>query len=102
MSWNWERLDEEKKYPAEGMVTISTEEYRDLISKISRLRELGQKEHDDWNTERRKAESLEERVRNLERKLAEINEWFDDCEGKRTEFKLWKVERLEKKEADNE
>lgn len=100
MSWNWDcNGDEDKKeYPSLGTVTISTDEYKDLIQRIADLKVKGQREHDDWYSEKRRADALDEDLREAEAFIAEINEWFDaDSEGHfRTAFRLWKVAKEEK------
>lgn len=98
MSWSWNEQEEEKIYEMHGTVTISTEEYRDLIRGLCELRAKGQKEHDDWRHEYTRANDLEKRLKSCEEKLIEINSWLDSDDSLRPKFKLWKVERLEKDE----
>ena len=100
MSWNWNVEKEEKNYEVHGTVTISTEEYRDLIQGMCELREKGQREHDDWYKEYSRANDLEKRLKACEEKLTEINEWFDSDDSLRPKFRLWKMEKSEKEESE--
>ena len=97
MSWNWKDREEyeNKEYEVHGTVTISTEEYRDLITQAEKLYAAGQKEHDDWYEERRRAEKAEDSLKKAEASLAELTEWLDSDESLRPKFKLWKVEKME-------
>lgn len=81
MSFNWCGEVEEKEYES-SEVTISTEEYRDLISDVARYHFAGQKEHDDWYREYRKREELES-------KLAKINKFFEECPEIRIALEEW-------------
>lgn len=100
MSWNWTTEKEEKNYETHGTVTISTEEYRDLIVGLCELREKGQREHDDWYKEYQRANDLEKKLKVCEEKLLDINNWFDSDDSLRQRFRLWKLEGLEKNESE--
>lgn len=65
MSWRWSEEFEKKEYEVKGTVTIGTEEYRDLIEEVTRLRIAGQREHDDWLAERIRADKLESKIKEL-------------------------------------
>lgn len=71
MSWNWCAREEQEKreYPVTGTVTISTEEYRDLIEEKELLWQKGQAEHDSWWDEYRKRECAETKAKKLQEKV---------------------------------
>lgn len=99
MSWNWKDIDEEqekKVYDLQGTVTITTDEYRDMFTEITRLKFAGQREHDDFKDQYYKRQELEKKCTELTKRLDELNAWLDEDDAARTKFKLWKVERLEK------
>ena len=100
MSWNWNSDIEEREYETKGAVTIGTDEYRDLIKDVCDLRSAGQKEHDDWYREYNRANDLERKLRECEKKLAEINGFFDSDDSVRTKYKLWKIEQEESEEGE--
>lgn len=99
MSFGWSNEVSEKDYEIKGTVTISTEEYRDLINEACTLRAKGQKEHDDWYDEYNKRRELESKLSKCETKIQEFNDWLNSDDSARTKFKLWKVE---KESADEE
>lgn len=102
MSWQWHDEElENKEYDIQGTVTISTNEYRDLIAQAYTLKAAGQKEHDDWYTEYKKREEFEKKVNDLTKKLDEINLWFEEDDASKTKFKLWKVEQIDKAKEIN-
>lgn len=93
MSWNWNEEAEVKEYETKGTVTIGTDEYRDLITEIERLRASGQKEHDDWYKELREKDNYKAKLDEAEAKLNKIEAWFEEDGESKTKFKLWKVEQ---------
>lgn len=100
MSWNWNSDIEKREYETKGTVTIGTDEYRDLIQDVCDLRSAGQKEHDDWYREYNRANDLERKLRECEKKLAEINGFFDSDDSVRTKYKLWKIEQEENEKGE--
>ena len=70
MSWGFEIEEEKKEYPVAGTVTISSEEYRDLVRQTVELKMKARKEHDDWYEQMNKAKALENQ-------LAECKDLFD-------------------------
>ena len=96
MSWSWKEENEEiaKKYEQAGMVTISTEEYRDLISQVYKLQAAGQKEHDDWYKEYQRANELEKKLQLVEKKLSEFDVWFTQNTVAADDFKAWKIQKI--------
>ena len=103
MSWNWNSDREEKTYDIKGTVTISTEEYKDLINEVYEVRAAGQKEHDDWYNERRRADDLEKKMKVMEDRLNVLEAWLVatdmDNNSPRAQFSLW---RARQEEQDNE
>lgn len=105
MSWNWKEEEEKKEYEAKGTVTISTEEYRDLIERVQELKAAGQREHDDWYKEYCRAGDLEKKVKALEEKIAEVdkkmalvNEWFSLYPANAEAFKEFKLRKIAQEE----
>lgn len=78
MSWNWKEEIEKKEYETKGTVTISTEEYRDLIAMNYELQQRGQKEHDDWYKEYKRASELEGSNKKLQEKLDLLDEFLSE------------------------
>lgn len=78
MSWNWRDEKEQKQYELKGTVTISTEEYRDLISDVYELQAKGQKEHDDWYKEYQRANELEKTNKALNEKVNMFKEFLSN------------------------
>ncbi len=104
MSWSWKDVDEEqekKVYDFQGTVTITTDEYRDLLNEVNRLKFAGQKEHDDWYKEYNLRTALEKEIKALSKRINEIDAWFDEDDVARTKFKLWKVEQIDKTQEEN-
>jgi len=99
MSFSWKEERERKEYETKGTVTIGTDEYRDLIEEVEELRAAGQKEHDDWYKEYRRADDLEKKVKALEERVAEFNAWIDSDDhfeqNLRSAFKQWKLKKQE-------
>ena len=79
MSWNWNEEEKEvKEYDMKGTVTISTDEYRDLIREVYDLKAKGQREHDDWYKEYNRARDLDEQVKALKRRVERFEEFLAD------------------------
>lgn len=99
MSWSWKEEIEKKEYETKGTVTISTEEYRDLIAMNYELQQRGQKEHDDWYKEYNRANKLEESNKKLQAKLDLLNEFLSEHLTVKEDYDNFimrkKVERLE-------
>ena len=81
MSWNWKDITEEEEkaveYGVQGTVTISTQEYKDLLNQITKLKIAGQKEHDDWYAVRgerdKYKEESEAKTKTIEALTEEVN-----------------------------
>lgn len=91
MGWIFDIDKEPKQYETKGTVTISSEEYRDLVCENVELRVKAQKEHEDWYREYQRAESLEKEKKALKSKLDELNEWLSVSEPARNSFKEYKL-----------
>ena len=103
MSWKWNEDEEVKTYEQSGTVTISTEEYRDLIRRTFELKAAGQKEHDDWYTEYKKREELEKRVVALEKSVNFYTEFINSTEQRKSDYTLYLREiKLQKLEEEND
>ena len=94
-------MDNEKKYDYQGTVTISTDEYRDLISENAdlkcELREINAKNVLYWEMDKLKKE-----VETLKQKCNEQLGFINSSEEQKTKFKLWKLENMERTDEDNE
>ena len=99
MSWDWnERKDQEKKeYDVKGTVTISTEEYRDLIEEKEQLWQAGQHEHDSWWAKYKECDELEKQVKKLQAKIDEFNEFLADHETVKGDFESFCLRKLKEK-----
>ena len=102
MSWNWKEEMEEKEYEVKGTVTISTEEYRDLISEVYDLHSRGQKEHDDWYKEYIRANELEKKNTSLENKIKEYEYFINSDDVLKEKLKSWRLEQMLEKEENAE
>ena len=111
MGWNYEEdEDERKEYPVVGSVTLSTEEYTDLVSALFKARKKADKEHDDWYDEYKehgktkdKVKELEERINNLQNRVSEFMEWMINTRDELlSQFRAWKNEKLIKEQESEE
>ena len=110
MGWNYEAdEDERKEYPVVGSVTLSTEEYTDLVAALFKARKKADKEHSDWYDEytnhgktKDKVKELEKTVESLKTRNAELMEWLGSNEELLAKFKLWKSEKLIKEQESED
>ena len=93
MSWSWNEEIEKKDYETKGTVTISTDEYRDMIRQMYDLHRAGQKEHDDWYQMMKERDSYKDKYETDHKRLVEFDAWLEDDGESKTKFKLWKVEK---------
>lgn len=86
MSWNWDDVRKENEeridYNVQGTVTISTQEYRDLLDRITELKIAGQKEHDDWYSVYKERDSCKEELNKLKEDNIALSEEIK-------QFKSW-------------
>lgn len=69
------RMDDEKKYEVKGVVTIGTDEYRDLIEeRMSAKYELDEYRSKYWN-EQNKVSNLEKKLKKLESDYDKVSEF---------------------------
>lgn len=105
MSWNWNTEEEKKEYETKGTVTISTEEYRDLIESVQKLKAAGQKEHDDWYEEYNKRKSAEEETKKRDELVAKYREYVSSSEIRKADYLAWcdekRMERLAAEENED-
>lgn len=100
MSWSWKEENElVKQYEQAGTVTISTEEYKDLIAQLFKLQFAGQREHDDWYSEMNKRIALEKEVESLKKQVDSVNAWLKEDELATSNYKAWKLRKLEEESA---
>lgn len=78
MSYSWTEKREKKTYEVAGTVSISTEEYRDLIEEKEQLLRDGQREHDDWYKEYNRANDLEKQLKKLQEKWDMFQDFLED------------------------
>lgn len=112
MGWSYkedEDDDERKEYPVVGSVTLSTEEYTDLVRALFKTRKKADSEHNDWyneykdhETTKKKVKELEERINNLQNRVSEFTEWINTRDELSTQFRAWKNEKLIKEQESEE
>lgn len=93
MSWSWKEEREVKQYDTKGTVTISTEEFRDLINEANDLRMAGQKEHDDWYREYTRANDLQTKLDAVSKQLDSLETWLKDDIDSLKNYKLWRIDQ---------
>ena len=89
MSWSWNADEEKKEYEVKGTVTISTEEYRDLIESVANLRIKGQKEHDDWYEQYRECETLKKQLEASKKAVDTYNKYINSTETRKSDYALY-------------
>lgn len=99
MSWNWSTDDEEKVYDVKGTVTISTEEYRDLIAKVYELKAKGQKEHDDWYEQYKECERLKKDMATTKAISEGYVKYINSTETRKSDYALY-LRELKLRELD--
>lgn len=99
MSWSWNPKEEEKEYDTKGTVTISTEEYRDLIRETFDLKAQGQREHDDWYAQYKECENLKQQVESLKKAVNAYNEYINSTETRKSDYGLY-LRELKLRELD--
>lgn len=103
MSWNWNTDDEVKEYEVKGTVTISTEEYRDLIEKVAELKAKGQREHDDWYASYRECDELKKQLEASKKAVDNYNKYINSTDTRKSDYALYLRElRLIELENQNE
>lgn len=84
---------DEKKYSVVGKVEIGTDEYRDLIEAVAKLKaEKDQQFSQYWN-ERTRANNLENDLKAAKEKLADLQGFFDSSEEIKAKYRLYLAER---------
>ena len=76
--------EDEKKYPVQGTVTISTEEYKDLVKTVMDKERESNNYRDKYWTEQSKVNDLEKRLNEL-RAEADIMQAFIAQQPERTQ-----------------
>lgn len=102
MSWNWNVEEEKKDYGVRGTVTISTEEYRDLVVKVQELKAAGQREHDDWYEEYKKNSDLKKEIEKRDGFIEKYKEYIDSSELRKNDYLKWCDEKRMERLADEE
>ena len=102
MSWNWNADEEKKEYETKGTVTISTEEYRDLIESVQKLKAAGQKEHDDWYEEYNNRKKAEEELKKRDELIAKYREYVSSSESRKASYLTWCEEKKREQLAESE
>ena len=107
MSWSWKNINEDdeeevKEYDIKGSVTISTQEYKDLIAKVYKLKQAGQKEHDDWYNMYNKCSDLEKQLKSAQASVEKYTAYINSSEIRKADYVGWdRAKRLEELK-DNE
>lgn len=107
MSWSWKNMDEDeeevKEYDVKGSVTISTQEYKDLIAKVYKLKQMGQREHDDWYNTYNKCSDLEKQLKSAQANVEKYSAYINSSEIRKADYVGWDREkRLEELNKDDE
>lgn len=92
-------MDEKKVYDYKGTVTISTEEYRDLIEEnVSLNKDIHHTRMENWE-KRSTIEKLEKENAQLREMAANLTRWKDSKEELRLAYKLFLLEEAENADA---
>ena len=79
-------MDENKKYPIEGTVTISTEEYRDVLTcAVANEKEASEYRSKYW--------AEQQKTSKLEKSLAELKEFLQSDEDTWNSYRDYLVEK---------
>ena len=88
-------MDEQKKYEVQGTVTISTEEYRDLITeKYEAQKEMEDYRHRYWDEQSKKRE-LESKVAALEKGQKNYRDFVNSTPECTALYKQWLINKQE-------
>lgn len=87
-------MDEEKKYSIIGEVKIGTDEYRDLIEGLAKVKADLDKRNDAYWDMRSKLNKAEEQVKSLQNEFAQLNNFVNSSEELKAKYKAWRLERL--------
>ena len=87
-------MNEEKKYSIVGRVEIGTDEYRDLIEGLAEAKkDYSDADHKRWE-EYRRANTAEEKVKELTEKYAELRAFIDSDETVATKLQLFRLKKM--------
>jgi hypothetical protein len=92
-------MDEKRTYDYKGTVTISTEEYRDLIEDCAELKAKFEDYRSKFWAEQNKVTSLQTELNLAKIELEDLTRWKNSKEELRLAFKLFLVEEKEAKDA---
>ena len=81
-------MEEKKTYSVVGTVTISTDEYRDLIREKFEAEKEAEYQRHRWYTEYEAKQKLEEENKKLTDKLTKLERYLKDNEEEDS-FALW-------------
>lgn len=104
MSWSdWNEDEERKEYEVKGAVTISTEEYRDLIAEVYKLKAKGKKEHEDWYDEYKQNSELKKKSEALQKAVDTYNKYINSSELRKADYTTYLKElKLSELEAEED
>ena len=87
---------EKKNYTIIGKVEIGTDEYRDLIEGLLEAQAEASKSNSERWKEYSRANAAEQKLKEVETRLAALNDFVMSDEALLTKFKLYQIERLNK------
>lgn len=70
------------KYEFMGTVTISCEEYRDLIRTVAELKAIAEREHEDSLQNWSEMSKCKDKIKNLENEI----EWYEDTVAMKDDY----------------
>ena len=84
---------DEKKYSIVGKVEIGTDEYRDLIEAVAKMKAEKDQQFSRYWEEHTRANNLEKDLNAAKEKLADLQGFFDSNEEIKAKYRLYLVER---------
>lgn len=101
--------EKEKKVYPEGIVKISSQEYRDILETISELNVLlNQKETErsklywDEYHATQKVKELENKLEDFNKRLSDATEFINLSDDRKAAYKSFLFDKQQEKEADND
>lgn len=86
-------MDEKKNYSIVGKVEIGTDEYRDLIETVAKLKAGKDDQFSKYWDEHIRADKLNTELKDAKKKLAALQGFVDSSEEIKAKYRLYLVER---------
>ena len=80
---------ENKEYEVKGTVTISTEEYKDLVKSVFEAEKSSENYRDRYWKEQETTKSQAEQIKSLEKKLEFFQRFINSSEDINLEYKMY-------------